>query len=53
MYRIISALSNGILGAGGVFAVCFGVAGLLSMYLGSHGEAVAMSDIGSMLLASR
>jgi hypothetical protein len=53
MYRMISTLSNGILGAGGLLAVCFGVAGLLSIYLGSHGEAVAMADAGNTLLASR
>ena len=53
MYRIVSALSNAVLGAGGVLAVCFGIAGLVSLYLGSHGEAIAMADPGATLLASR
>ena len=53
MYRMITALSNGILGVGGVLAVGFGVAGLLGIYLGSHGDAVAMIDAGRTILASR
>ena len=34
MYRIISALSNGILGAGGVIGVCFGASACYASPIG-------------------
>ncbi len=53
MFRIITIASNAILGAGGFVAIGIGVVGLLGLYLGSHGDAVAMADAGRTLLASR
>ena len=53
MLHILSVLSNGILGAGGVLAICFGVAGILSVMLSGHGDVTSIVDAGSTLLASR
>ena len=47
MYAAISAISNYVLGLGGVIAICFGMAGLISIQLGAPTDDMVMAaDLG-------